>query len=161
MSLHLTQGPDKTMPPPTGPAMPRPSAHSTLQRDATNFDFRVVTLLLVLITRADLLKEYLEDGKAKDACNVPLAMKDPTKWKTLRTLFDPAMLAEMLYLFELPQTQECAQHLLTVFQTMVHLDEYDFDGCPNRNFVKAIIEYSGQQTAELDPAGVAADPTGR
>jgi hypothetical protein len=132
---------------------------TNLERNATNFDFRTVTLVVVLVTRADLLKEYLDDGKAKDASTVPLALKDPTKWKTLRTLFDPAMLAEMLYLFELPQTQECAQHLLTVFQTMVQLDDYDFLGCPNPEFVSKIVDYSHHQTAELDPAGVADSST--
>jgi hypothetical protein len=131
-----------------------PAAESGPERDASNFDFRVVTLLLVLVTRADLLQEYLDDGKQKDAANVPLAVGDPTKWKTLRTLFDPPMLAEMLYLFELAQTRKAALHLLTVFQTMVHLEEYDFNGCPNPDFVRAIVGYAQQQTAELDPAGV-------
>jgi hypothetical protein len=130
------------------------TAATKVERDTTNFDFRTVTLALVMVTRADLLKEYLDGGKEKDAYNVPLALNDPTKWKNLRTLFDPAMLAEMLYLFELPQTQECAQHLLTVFQTMVQLDDYDFNQCPNPNFVTKIVDYSHQQTVELDPAGV-------
>jgi hypothetical protein len=127
------------------------------ERDDSNFDFRVVTLLLILITRQDLLKEYLDDGKIKDDHNVPIALRDRCKWKTLRTLFDPAMLAEMLYLWELPQTQDCALYLRRVFQTMINLEEYDFDGCPNDGFVKAIVEYSKQQTAVLNPAGVATD----
>jgi hypothetical protein len=88
---------------------------------------------------------------------VPLALGDATKWKTLRTLFEPAMLAEMLYLWELPQTQACAQHLRRVFQTMINLEEYDLNECPNPFFVKALVDYSRQQTAELNPAGVASD----
>ena len=132
-----------------------PTASMAVERDAINFDFRAVTLPLILITRPDLLKEYLDGGKEKDDCGIPKALKDPTKWKTLRRLFDPCMLAEALYLFELPQTQKCAQHFLTVFQTVVHLDDYDFDGCPNPDIVKAIVEHSRQQTVELDPAGVA------
>ena len=128
-----------------------------LERDASNFDFRVVTLLLVLITRQDLLKEYLDDGKEKDACNVPDALRNPTKWKTLRTLFEPCMLAEMLYLWELPKTKTSALHLREIFQVMINLDQYDLISCPNNNFVKAIVEYSRQQTSELSPAGVASD----
>ncbi len=132
-----------------------PAASTGPERDASNFDFRVVTLLLVLVTRMDMLKEYLDDGKEKDGRNVPLAVGDPTKWPTLRTLFDPDMLGQMLYLFELRKTQAAALHLRTVFQTMINLEEYDLDGCPNSYFVAAIVKYSGQQTAELDPAGVA------
>ncbi len=129
----------------------------SLERDASNFDFRIVTLLLILVARQDLLKEYLDDGKMKDARNVPLALWDPTKWKTLRTLFEPAMLAEMLYIWERPETQECARQLRRVFQTMINLEQYDFDQCPNSFFVKAIVDYSRQQSAELNPAGVASD----
>jgi hypothetical protein len=124
-----------------------------LHRDASNFDFRVVTLMLVLITRADLLKEYLDGGKEKNERNIPLALTDANKWRTLRTLFDASMLADMLYLFELGQTQECAQHLFRVFQTMIHSDQYDQDLCPDPLFVRAIVDYSGQQTAELNQAG--------
>jgi hypothetical protein len=134
-----------------------PAAYTTPERDASNFDFRMVTMLLVLVTRLDLLKEYLDDGKEKDARNVPLAVGDSTKWKTLRTLFDPDMLGQMLYLFELRKTQAAAVHLRTVFQTMINFDEYDQDTCPNPFFVRAIVNYSGQQTAELNPAGVADD----
>jgi hypothetical protein len=137
----------------TAPSEPFPP----LERDASNFDFRVVALLLVLITRQDLLKEYLDDGAEKNECNVPDALRNPAKWKTLRKLFEPCMLAEMLYLWELPQTQACALQLRKVFQTMINLEEYDLSGCPNNNYVKAIVEYSRQQTAELDPAGVASD----
>ena len=146
------------------PQKRRAAAHSSsngdaskVERDASNFDFRVVTLLLVLTTRADLLKEYLDDGKEKNARNVPSALADTDKWKTLRTLFEPTMLAEMLYLWELPQTQACAQHLRRVFQTMINLNQYDEDSCPNPLFVKAIVDYSRQQTAELNPAGVGVD----
>ena len=134
-----------------------PDGPPTIERDAYNFDFRVVALALILIARPDLLEEYLRDGKERDEHNVPKAFGDATKWPTLRTLFDPAMLAEGLYLWELPQTQECARHLLRVGQTMISLDEYDFDGCPNPFFVKAIVDYAGQQSAELHPAGVAED----
>jgi hypothetical protein len=136
------------------PDQPNPNREaSRLQRDASNFDFRLVTLLLVLVTRADMLKEYLDDGKPKDARNVPLALGDPTKWKTLRTLFEPAMLAEMLHLWELPQTQACVLHLLTLFATAKQRDAYDLDTCPNSFFVQALVVYSGQQTAQLNAAG--------
>ncbi len=130
---------------------------AVIERDASNFDFRVVTLLLVLVTRQDLLKEYLNDGKEKDARCVPKALHDHTKWKTLRDLFDPDILAAVLYLFELPKTQECILQLRTVFQVMINLNQYDFDSCPNDLFVKAIVEYSRLQTAQLNPAGVASD----
>jgi hypothetical protein len=134
-----------------------PAASIGLERDASNFDFRVVTLLVVLVTRQDLLKEYLDDGKQKDARNVPLAVGDSTKWKTLRTLFDPDMLGQMFYLFELRKTRTAARDLRIVFQTMINLEQYSDDTCPDDFFVKAIVNYSGQQTAELNPAGVADD----
>jgi hypothetical protein len=129
-----------------------------VDRGPTNFDFRIVTLLLVLVTRQDLLKEYLDDGREKDKRCIPAALHDITKWKRLRLLFPPAMLAEMLYLFEVPKTQESILQLRIVFQTMINLEEYDFDGCPNLDFVRAIVELSRLETAELNPAGVAVEP---
>ncbi len=127
------------------------------ERGPSNFDFRIVTLLMVLGTRLDLLREYIDDGKDKDDRRVPLALGDTTKWKRLRLLFPPAMLAEMLYLFELKETQRSILHLRRVFQTMIFLEEYDFNGCPNLDFVKSIVQFSGMVTAELDAAGVGSE----
>ena len=81
-------------------------------------------------------------------------MQDLGKWQRLRQLFPPAMLAEMLYLFELRETQKSILHLRRVFQTMIFLEEYDFDGCPNFEFVKAVVDFSAMITADLDKAGV-------
>ena len=38
-----------------------------------------------------------------------------------------------------------ALHLRTVFQTMINLEEYDLDRCPNSYFVRAIVNYSGSR----------------
>ena len=126
----------------------------TVDRDASNFDFRVVTFLLTLITREDLLTEYLVDGEGKDDDNVPLALWDRRKWKTLRTLFEPSMLADFLYLWERPQTQAAARVLRTVFQVQINLVHYDLDTCPDPAVLRDIVEYSGQLTTPLNAAGV-------
>jgi hypothetical protein len=137
----------------TPPRQPNPNS---LQRDASNFDFRLVTLLLVLVTRADMLKEYLDDGKEKDDRNVPLALWNPEKWKTLRTLFDPAMLAEMLYIWECPRTKASAEDMLQVFHTMSSREGYEIpQQCPEFSVLKAIVDYSRQLTTPLNQAGVA------
>jgi len=137
--------------------MPSPPAVDKLHRDASNFDFRIVTLIMILVTRTDLLFEYLRGGEKKDHRNIPFALHDATKWPRLRLLFPPAMLAEMLYLFEDPETYKATLQLRRVFQTMINLEEYDLDICPNPNFVKAVVDFSGMVTAELNPAGVADD----
>ncbi len=133
------------------------TATPVLERGPSNFDFRVVTLLMVLVTRLDLLREYIDDGKEKDDRCVPLALNDTGRWKRLRLLFPPPMLVEMLYLFECRQTQKSILHLRRAFQTMIFHEEYDFNGCPNLDFVKSVVEFSGMITAELDPAGIGSD----
>jgi hypothetical protein len=130
-----------------------PSA--TPERDAANFDFRTLTLLLILVTRQDLLQEYLDGGKDKDARNVPLAVQDPNRWPNLRTLFDPEMLGQMLYLFELGKTQVATHHLRLVFQTMINLGQYDQETCPGDFIVQSMVTYSQQLTHPLNQAGIA------
>ena len=119
-----------------------------VKRDASSFDFREVVLVTALVLRPDLMKEYLDDGRDKDAVH------NPEKWPNLRKMFDPEMLAEFLYLFELPETQTAAVQIKRVFDTMINLNDYNLAGCPNSNYLAATATYAGQLTAPLSVAGV-------
>ena len=125
------------------------------ERDASNFDFRVVSLMTIAATRADLLEEYLNDGKAKDARGVPDALRDDTKWRHFRQFgFPPEMLAELLYIFERPDVRKALITVQTAFQTSVANDNYCEAGCPDDDYYGSAVPYSAQLTQPLDEPGV-------
>src|SRR5579872_636076 len=81
------------------------------ERDPANFDFRIVALLTAMITRPDLLNEYLVDGKDKDHRGRPKALKDEDKWPRLRRFgFPPELLGEMLGVFEMANPPAADDH---------------------------------------------------
>jgi hypothetical protein len=147
--------PSKKRPPIPGDHAPM-AADCPVQRDGSNFDFRLIPLFAALVARNDLLDEYITDGKEKKG-NVPVAVSDPKRWPHLRQWFDPDMLGQLLYLFELKETQRAADQLRLAFETAVALFEYCPDLCPDDEFLQAATLYSHQQSDELRPAGIADD----
>jgi hypothetical protein len=137
------------------------------ERDASNFDFRVVALLTAAVTRPDLLHEYLADGKEKDDRGRPKALHDVTKWARLRRFgFPPELLAEMLDLFEGKDRHQDGHDdacddirkafitIQTLFQTAAAEAFYCDDLCPDDDWFAEFVPYAGQLTQPLSPAGV-------
>ncbi|MBZ5625884.1 MAG: hypothetical protein LAQ69_45425 [Acidobacteriia bacterium] len=117
------------------------------ERDPINFDFRVVALLTIMVTRPDLLQEYL--------AGAPLEPDNPSKWVTLRGLgLSAELLSEMLFLFQRHDVQQALRTMQRLFRTMEAIESYCEDQCPDDDWLAPYVASTGRIPQQLSPAGV-------
>jgi hypothetical protein len=125
------------------------------ERDSSNFDFRTVALLTMMVTKPDLLHEYLADGAAKEPDGTPVALTDPRRWATLRGLgLPPEILAESLFIFERKDVQAACSVMQKAFATAVAYGDYCDVGCPPPDWYKAHSAYCKDSCQSLNRPGV-------
>jgi hypothetical protein len=119
------------------------------KRPPLNLDYRFLSLVLFFATRADLFGDYLagRDRRQREA-----------SWAKLLKLGLPHnLLAESLYLFELPETQRALRQIQLVSQTLVELNDYCSDSCPSDQILKELAWVNSKQTQPLSAAGTDMD----
>jgi hypothetical protein len=121
--------------------------------DSINLDYRIVSLLLVMATREDLLKVYLNKN-TRDKNGKKLTDED--RWRPLLDLgFPVEMLRDNLYVFQDPKTQEGMALAYKAMQTMINLNDYCPIYCPSDGALGPIIEASKGAEQNLgDPGGM-------
>ena len=107
-------------------------------RDPTNRDYRMLALLLICATRADLYAQYVNH---KDA--------------TLHELGLPEnLLNDSRYLFKLPETQQAAKQFQLVTQTLAELYDYCSSECPSNEVLAQIVWFTAHLNTELPGSGM-------
>jgi hypothetical protein len=126
-----------------------------LERDSSNFDFRIVALFTMMSTRPELLREYLADGAAREPDGTPAALNDPTLWVTLRHLgLPPEMLAAFLFLFERDDVRPALAITQKLFATMVAIYDYCDLSCPLPDWYGRLVAYTNESCQPLNRPGV-------
>jgi hypothetical protein len=106
-------------------------------RDPTNRDYRMLALVLMCATRADLFADYVQ-GNDTPLHDIGLPQN---------------LLDESRYLFKLPETQQAARQLQLVTQTLVELNDYCSISCPSNLILQQIAWLAAHQNTPLPAAG--------
>jgi hypothetical protein len=115
------------------------------KRPPLNLDNRYLSLLLFFATRADLFGDYLAGRNEHQR---------EAGWAKLLELGLPHnLLAESVYLFELPETQRALRQLQLVAQTLVELNDYCSVSCPSDQILKELAWLNSKQNQPLSAAG--------
>ena len=106
--------------------------------DSINLDYRIAALLLVMASREDLLKVYLNtDQQDKDGKKVT----DEDQWRPLLELdFPVEMLRENLYVFRDPETKKGMALAYKAMQTMINLSDYCPIFCPSNDALAPFVQ---------------------
>jgi len=107
-----------------------------LQRNPINFDFHVVALMTIIITRPDVLSDFLK-GKT-----TPLV------------LFPDQLLSRMKFLLSQNGVLDAVETVQVFYKTLLAYEMYCDETCPDDDWFPPFLAATSQIQQQLKPAGV-------